>query len=69
MELRMHPHSGAGYKVVQQNDTTFGVEVIIPGTHPITVTSFPTEAEADRWIAKHRQEVAMANSLRQCTLL
>jgi hypothetical protein len=41
------------------------VEVMIPGTHPTTVTNITTEADAKRWIAKHREEVAVGDSLRR----
>jgi len=64
MEQR-HPHSDASYRIVPQTDMTFGVEVMIPGTQPTTVTNFTTEADAKRWIAKHREEVAMGDSLRR----
>jgi hypothetical protein len=34
------------------------VEVTIPDTHPTTVTSFTTEADAEAWISTHKQRVA-----------
>ena len=57
MEQR-HPHSDAMYRVVIQPDRKFGVEVTIPETHPTTVTSFATAADAAAWIAAHKQRVA-----------
>ena len=62
---RRHPHSDATYRVLQLQDTTFGVEVTIPDTNPTTVTSFATEAEAEKWIADHREGVAKGDSLRR----
>ena len=57
MEQR-HPDSDAMYRVVIQPDRKFGVEVTIPETHPTTVTSFATAADAEAWIAAHKQRVA-----------
>jgi hypothetical protein len=53
-----HPHAGASYRVVPQNDLTFGVEVIVPGSFPAIVTSFATEKAAEAWIADYKQRVA-----------
>ena len=53
-----HPHADATYRVVHRADRTFGVEVTIPETQPTTVTSFRTEADAEAWIAAHKQRVA-----------
>ena len=53
-----HPHADAQYRVVRRADQTFGVEVTIPETHPTTVTSFTTEADAEAWISTHKQRVA-----------
>jgi hypothetical protein len=63
MEQR-HPHSDATYRVVPRHDRTFGVEVTIPETHPTTVTSFATAADAEAWIAAHKQRVAESRSHR-----
>jgi hypothetical protein len=60
-----HPHSDATYRIVQNQDMTYGVEVTIPGTQPTTVSSFASEAEADRWIASHKEGVAVGDSLRR----
>jgi hypothetical protein len=56
MEPR-HPYSDATYRVIRQPDRSFGVEVTIPDTHPTTVTSFATAADAEAWIADHKQRV------------
>ena len=50
-----HPHSGASYKILKNDDATFGVEVSIPDSFPTVVSSFPSEAEAERWIAGHQK--------------
>jgi hypothetical protein len=53
-----HPHAGAAYRVVPQKDSTYGVEVIVPGSFPAMVTSFPTEQAAEVWIADYKRRVA-----------
>ena len=60
-----HPHSGATYKIILRKDMTFGVEVTIPGMAPTTVSGFATETDAERWIGKHKEEVAGSNSMRR----
>jgi hypothetical protein len=50
---------------LRQKDATFGVEVTIPDAYPTTVTSFVDEAEAKRWIARHKEVVARDESLRR----
>ena len=52
-----HPHSGATYRLVPQSDNSFGIEVTIPGTSPTTVTGFASQADAERWIEKHKAKV------------
>jgi hypothetical protein len=52
-----HPHVGAAYRVVPQNDSTYAVEVIVPGSFPALVTSFATEQSAEDWIADHKRRV------------
>jgi hypothetical protein len=60
-----HPHGGASYRTVRHEDMTFSVEVMIPGALRTTVLSFATEAEAEWWIAKHKEEVALGDLLRR----
>jgi hypothetical protein len=60
-----HPHSGAAYRIVEQPDQSFGVEVTIPGTHPTTVTGFATEAAAAEWAAKHKEGVEKGETFRR----
>jgi len=52
-----HPHVGASYRIVPKDDA-FGVEVTIPGMASTTVTGFATMADAERWIAKHKESVS-----------
>ena len=59
-----HPHTGATYRMISQQDGTYGVEVRIPGTHPTLVTGFATEDAAKAWVTRHQSEVAEGNSLR-----
>ncbi len=56
--LKTHPYSLATYRVVAFADGAFGVEVSIPDSAPTTVSSFPTEIDAEAWIAEHRRRVA-----------
>jgi hypothetical protein len=53
-----HPHAEATYRVVPQQDLTFGVEVSVPGCFPAMVTSFATEQTAEAWIADYKRRVA-----------
>jgi hypothetical protein len=59
------PHGDATYKTVQQTDMTFGVEVTISDGLPTTVAGFASEAQAERWIAKYKEGIALAESLRR----
>jgi hypothetical protein len=54
---RTHPHAEASYRVISLPDGGFGVEVSIPDSNPTTVSPFTTEADADAWIAKHKDRV------------
>jgi NADH:ubiquinone oxidoreductase subunit B-like Fe-S oxidoreductase len=53
-----HPHAEATYRVVLQKDSTFGVEVNVPGCFPAMVTSFATEQSAEAWITGYKQRIA-----------
>ena len=54
-----HPHSEATYRTLPLEDGTFGVEIVIPGTYPTTMSSFGTEAKAGEWIARHKTFVEL----------
>ena len=45
----------ATYRVVRENDDSFVVEVVRPGTLPQTVGGFASEAEAGNWIAQDKR--------------
>jgi hypothetical protein len=55
--LKTHPHAAAAYRVISLADGSFGVEVTIPDSYPTTVSRFPTEADAETWIAEHQRRV------------
>ena len=54
---KIHPHAEATYRVIPLDNGSFGVEVSIPDSHPTTVSTFKTEADAEAWIAEHRRQV------------
>jgi hypothetical protein len=53
-----HPHAGATYRLMRAPGEAFAVEVVIPGMNPTLVTGFGAEAEAERWIERHKEAVA-----------
>jgi hypothetical protein len=55
---KQHPHTGATYKIAEQPDGSFGVEVTIPDTHPVNVTGFGTKELAGAWVANHQRQIA-----------
>jgi hypothetical protein len=55
--MKTHPHAEASYTVVPFDDGSFAVEVRIPDSHPAKVSPFASEADAEAWIADHRQRV------------
>ena len=59
---RTHPHAEASYRVISLPAGGFGVEVTIPDSSPTTVSSFETEADAEVWIAKHKDRVEAQSS-------
>jgi len=58
---KTHPHAEATYRVIPLEDGSFGVEVSIPENFPTTVKPFGTEADAETWIAEHRERVRSEN--------
>ena len=62
--IQPHPHSGATYKLIARIDGAFEIEVSIPDTSATVVTNFPTEADAQRWIARHAAAVAAGSPKR-----
>jgi hypothetical protein len=55
---REHPHTGASCRVVIQENSTFGVEVVVPAAFPALVTSFASEENAEARITDHKRRVA-----------
>jgi hypothetical protein len=55
---RQHPHLGATYKITRMNDRSYGIEVAIPDAFPATITGLATEENAERWIERHKNEIA-----------
>jgi hypothetical protein len=53
-----HPHAEAAYRLLPLNDGKFAVEVAIPGSHPTKVTGLDSQALAEAWIERHKQQVA-----------
>jgi hypothetical protein len=56
MATPRHPHADATYRVILQDDKTYGVEVAIPDSYPTMVKSFATVPEAEAWIAEHKRQ-------------
>ena len=59
---KIHPHAEANYRVISLPGGLFGVEVSIPPNHPTTVSKFATEADAEAWIANHKNRVETESS-------
>ena len=58
-----HPHADAQYRVYRLDDGSFGVEVSLPEALPTKITSFPTRAAANQWIAEHKKTVKEQSAL------
>ena len=63
--VQPHPHSGATYRIIAREDGAFEVEVSIPDTSPTTITNFPRQADAERWIDQHKAAVNAGRPLRR----
>lgn len=50
------------YKLTQQADSSFGVEVTIPGRDLVNVAGFATRALAEAWVANAMREIASGTS-------
>jgi hypothetical protein len=60
-----HPHAEATYRLMPLNDGTFAIEVAIPGTHPTKITGLESQARAEAWIDRHKQQIATGTIKRQ----
>jgi hypothetical protein len=61
---RTHPHLGATYKTLAQDNGTYNVEVAVPGSAVVTISEFKTEAAASAWIADHERQIAQGTLAR-----
>jgi hypothetical protein len=61
---QQHPHLGATYKTVAQDNGTYNVEVTIPGSAVVTISKFKTEAAASAWIADHERQITQGTLAR-----
>ena len=52
-----HPHLGATYQILE-NGLSFAVQVRIPGAFPTTISGFDRQEDAERWIERHKADVA-----------
>jgi hypothetical protein len=60
--MKTHPHADAAYRVLPISEGGFAVEVAVPDCPPALVSSFPTEAVAEEWIARKKERVAAESS-------
>jgi len=50
-----HLHADAAYRIVPlPGGTSYGVEVIVAGTHPAMMIPFATQAAAKAWIVENK---------------
>ncbi len=54
---KQHPHFGATYEILEQ-DGGYAVQVHFPQAAPATIRSLASRTDAERWIERHRAEVA-----------
>lgn len=55
----------ATYRLIPRPDMSFAIEVTIPEMQPTIVTRFATTADAEAWIAAHKQRAAAPVPLRR----
>jgi hypothetical protein len=61
----IHPHTEATYLVSELADGTFGVEVTIPETQPTKITGLASQAAAEAWIERHKNQIATGSIRRK----
>jgi hypothetical protein len=59
---KTHPHAEATYRVIPFDEGSFAIEVHIPDSYPTKISPFATEADAEGWIAKHKDRVEAQSS-------
>jgi hypothetical protein len=47
----------AVFRIFAQDDSSYAIEVVVPDSSPTTVSSFPTEADAEKWIVSYKARV------------
>lgn len=47
----------AVFRIFAQDDSSYAIEVVVPDSSPTTVSSFPTEAAAEKWIVGYKARV------------
>jgi hypothetical protein len=47
----------AVFRIFAQDDSSYAIEVVVPESSPTTVSSFPTEAAAEKWIVGYKARV------------
>jgi hypothetical protein len=45
------------FRIFAQDDSSYAIEVVVPESSPTTVSSFPTEAAAEKWIVGYKARV------------
>jgi hypothetical protein len=50
----------ATFRVLPRNDGGFGIELLIEGAEPVSVTGFATETAANDWIVNYQTRVEAA---------
>jgi hypothetical protein len=51
------PAAQASFRLVPQQDGSYGVEVTIPETYPTMVTGFASMEAAETWVMRYKQRV------------
>jgi hypothetical protein len=54
----MNRYEEAAYRVVEEEDSLYAVEVKVPGAFPAVVRSFATAADAEAWIIEHKRQAS-----------
>ncbi len=50
------------FRVFEKPDLSYGVEITIVGTEPVSVMGFATETAASDWITGYQRQKAAANA-------
>jgi hypothetical protein len=47
----------AVFRIFAQDDSSYAIEVVVPESSPTTVSSFPTQDAAEKWIVGYKARV------------